>query len=172
MLRSFAKVLPLTLLAACGGGSSGPAPLPTPSVRAAFAPHGLVDQIEIEAVDRLPLRMAALVGPDGTATPSGPIDVNRTERFAAGQFVANDPWRAGIAGGSGNAVLAAEPQTAATFRAQSEILATFSHASILLPDSGEYRRNWRAYRIQLTFGSAPGPVETREIPAPEPPPAR
>jgi hypothetical protein len=171
MRRLTAIVLPLMLLAACGG-DSGPAPLPTPSVRASFTPHGLADAIEVEAVDRLALRTAELVAPDGTTTPSGPIDVNRTERFAAGQFVANDPWRAGIAGSSGYGVLAANPQTAATFRAQSELLTTISHASILLPDAAEYRRNWRAYRIRVGFGIPPGQTETREIPAPEPLTAR
>src|SRR5258706_12341516 len=89
MRRLTVIVLPLMLLAACGG-DSGPAPLPTPSVRARFTPHGLADAIEVEAVDRLALRTAEPGGPDGTTTPSGPIDVNRTERFAAGQVVAND----------------------------------------------------------------------------------
>jgi hypothetical protein len=45
-----------------------------------------------------------------------------------------------------------------------------STASILLPDPVEYRRDWQGYRIRLGFGDPPGAVETRELPAPEPPP--
>jgi hypothetical protein len=51
-----------------------------------------------------------------------------------------------------------------------QLLATVSSAEIALPDPVVYRRDWRRYRIRLTFGTPPGEVETREIPAPEPPP--
>ena len=50
------------------------------------------------------------------------------------------------------------------------LLAMLSTASIPLPDEVEYRRDWRSYRIRLTFGDPPGEVETRELAAPEPPP--
>ena len=58
------------------------------------------------------------------------------------------------------------PQQRAAF------LAMISTASIPLPDPVEYRRDWRSYRVRLSFGDAPGEVETREVDAPEPPPGR
>jgi hypothetical protein len=45
-----------------------------------------------------------------------------------------------------------------------------STADIPLPDPVAYRRDWRKYRIRLTFGTLPGEIETHEIAAPEPPP--
>ena len=45
-----------------------------------------------------------------------------------------------------------------------------SNASIPLPDPVAYGRDWRSYRIRLSFGDPPGEVETRELDAPEPPP--
>ena len=50
------------------------------------------------------------------------------------------------------------------------LLAMVSTASIPLPDPVEYRRDWRSYRVHLSFGDGPGEVETREVDAPEPPP--
>ena len=43
-------------------------------------------------------------------------------------------------------------------------------ASISLPDPVEYLRDWRSYRIRLSFGDPPGETETREVAGPEPPP--
>jgi hypothetical protein len=62
------------LLAACAG--SGPAPVPTDQFRADFPPGGIANQIEVTAVDRLPLRAAELVAPDGRATPASSINAN------------------------------------------------------------------------------------------------
>ena len=51
------------LLAACP--DSGLPPVVTDQIRARFPPGGVVDVIEIDAVNRLPLRKAELVAPDG-----------------------------------------------------------------------------------------------------------
>ncbi|MGA8550040.1 MAG: hypothetical protein WB678_07360, partial [Stellaceae bacterium] len=56
-------------------------------------------------------------------------------------------------------------------RTQTTLLAIVSSASIPLPDPVAYRRDWQKYRIRLHFGTPPDQVETREIPAPAPPPA-
>ena len=41
-----------------------------------------------------------------------------------------------------------------------------------VPDEIAYRRDWRSYRIFLSFGDLAGEVERRVLPAPEPPPNR
>jgi hypothetical protein len=51
-----------------------------------------------------------------------------------------------------------------------QVLAVLSQAEIPLPDPIAYRRDWANYRVRLSFGIAPGEIETREIPAPAPPP--
>jgi hypothetical protein len=51
-----------------------------------------------------------------------------------------------------------------------KLLAMASTASIPVPDEIGYRRNWRSYRIFLSFGDLAGEVERRVLPAPEPPP--
>ena len=58
----------------------------------------------------------------------------------------------------------------AALQGQQQLLANVSTAEIALPDPVAYRRDWRRYRIRLTFGTPPGEVETRDIAAPEPPP--
>jgi hypothetical protein len=61
-------------------------------------------------------------------------------------------------------VITGAPQGDAT------LLEMVSTASIPLPDEIEYRRDWRSYRIFLSFGDLAGEVERRVLPAPEPPP--
>ena len=61
-------------------------------------------------------------------------------------------------------------QAGAALQGEQQLLATVSTAEIALPDPVAYRRDWRRYRIRLTFGTPPGEIETREIAAPEPPP--
>ena len=51
-----------------------------------------------------------------------------------------------------------------------QLLAMASTASIPVPDEIGYRRDWRSYRIFLSFGDLAGEVERRVLPAPEPPP--
>jgi hypothetical protein len=49
------------------------------------------------------------------------------------------------------------------------LLAMVSTASIPLPDAIAYRRDWRSYRVFLSFGDLSGEVERQVLPAPEPP---
>ena len=74
-MRLAAALLTSALLTACGP-ESGLAPLPTDQVRARFPPGGVANAIEVDAVDRLPLRTAELVAPDGEATPASYLHVN------------------------------------------------------------------------------------------------
>ena len=165
------RIAAALLLTACGA-ESGLAPLPTDQVRARFSPGGVVDVIEVDAVDRLPLRTAELVGPDGEATPAFYLHVNPSPSVTYYQRSADSPY-GGTTFGTGDlaagvpfpADLAGAPQGNAT------LLAMVSTASIRLPDEVAYRREWRSYRIFLSFGDLAGEVERRVLPAPEPPPA-
>ncbi len=156
------SLLPFLLVAACTG--SGPAPLPTASVSASFPPHGLADTIVIQTADRLPLRQAELIAPDGTAIPSESIDVTDSPRITG---VPGLP--AELSGASPAELILPNPVAAPALRSQGETLIVVSQASIVLPDPVAYRRDWQKYRIRLRFGSAPGAVEWREIVAPAPP---
>ncbi len=171
MRRVLPILLPLFLLGGCdGGGASGP-PSPIEQVRAGFPKGGLVDTIAIDALDRLPLRGAELVAPDGTTTPAGYIDVNASPTVVTGQWIAGNPGPDTLAGAGSAAVLRMpNAQAAAAIEGQQQLLATISTAEIALPDPIAYRRDWRKYQIRLTFGTPPGDIETREIAAPEPPP--
>lgn len=157
----------LILLAACAG--SGPTPLPSDAVRVSFPAHGIADQIEIEAVGRLPLRQAALIAPDGKATAANAIEAHPSDTLTASQSVANRPYAGTLTGPAGAQPSVPLPAGAAP-QSQTRLLAMVSTASIALPDPVAYRNNWRRYRIELRFGSPPGPIESKTLPAPKPPP--
>jgi hypothetical protein len=167
-MQAVFAILTIVLLAACA--DDGLSPLPSDQVRARFAPGGVIDVIEVDAVNRLPLRRAELVSPDGQATPASYLNVDPSPSVTSYQGMPNGPY-AGDALGVGNiapgmplpAVTGGAPQQRVTF------LVIVSSASIPLPDPVEYRRDWRNYRIRLSFGDAPDQVETREVNAPEPP---
>jgi hypothetical protein len=172
LLAPLAVLVPLVLIAGCeGGGAPSPGPLgPTEELRVSFPKGGLADTIAIDAIERLPLRAAVLVAPDGTAVAATGIDVVDSPRFATGQWAAGDPWRNALAGGGAGAALMPHPEAGAALQGQQQLLATVSTAQIALADPVAYRRDWRKYRIRLTFGTPPGETETRDIAAPEPPP--
>ena len=72
--RSILSILWFILLAACG--DSGPAPVPSDQIRASFPRGGVVDVIEVDTVNHLPLRSAALIAPDGQVTQTSYLAVN------------------------------------------------------------------------------------------------
>jgi hypothetical protein len=171
------RVVPLLLLLLLPLAGCAEAPPPAPETVAArlqvgFPPRGLVDTIAIDAVERLPLRSADLVAPDGGVTPARYLSVAASPTFATGQIVAANPWQHAVAPHNEIPALAVEnPQAAAALQGREQLLATVSTAEIALPDPVAYRRQWRHYKIRLVFGTPPGEVETRIIPAPAPPPA-
>jgi hypothetical protein len=162
-----AFLLTLAFVVACGP-ESGLAPLPTDQVRARFPPGGVVNSIEIDAIDRLPLRTAELVAPDGQATPASYLHVSASPSVTFYQRQIDTPYEGNLSGignvGPVPAVVSGAPQ------GDAQLLAMVSTASIPLPDEIEYRRDWRSYRIFLSFGDLAGEVERRVLPAPEPPP--
>jgi hypothetical protein len=169
-MRLAACLSMFAFLAACGAESGLP-PLPTDQVRVRFPPGGVVNVIEVDAVDRLPLRTAELVASDGQATPAFYLHVNPSPGVTFYQRFPDSPYGGSTFGISSLASgvpfpadLAGAPQGDAT------LLAMVSTASIRLPDEVAYRREWRSYRIFLSFGDVAGEVERRVLPAPEPPP--
>ena len=166
-MRAAAFLLMLALVAACSPESGLP-PLPTDQVRARFPPGGVVNSIEVDAVDRLPLRTAELVSPDGKATPASYLHVSASPSVTFYQRQIDTPYEGNLFG-IGNvapvpAVVTGAPQ------GEAQLLAMVSAASIPVQDEIEYRRDWRSYRIFLSFGDLAGEVERRVLPAPEPPP--
>ena len=169
-MRAAACLVSLALVAGCSGEDGLP-PLPTDQVRARFPPGGIADAIEIDAVDRLPLRRAELVAPDGEATAASYLQVDSSPSVAFQHRFVDSPY-AGNAFGMANIApdtpfsgdIGGAPQ------GRARLLAISSTASIPLIDEVAYRRDWRSYRIFLSFGDLPGEVERRVLPAPEPPP--
>jgi len=166
-MRVAASVMTLVLLAGCEGS---PASLPADQIRASFTPGGVANVIEVDSVDRLPLRKAELIDPGGSATPATWLHVNPSPSVTSYQEFPNSPYAGNVfgvgniaAGVSLHAELGGAPQGSA------QLLAMVSHASIPLPDPVEYRRDWSHYHIRLGFGDPPGEVYTRELAAPEPP---
>lgn len=176
MRRVLPICLPLVLLAACEASllpPAGPDAAPgrvaaSANLRAWFPPRAVVDTIEIDATDRLPLRAADLVAPDGTITHANDVNVAATPGSDNGQWQVGHLWDLPVA--SVSSLPGATPPPGlpdAAVSSQQRVLATVSTADVTLPDAVAYRRDWQHYRIRLTFGSSPGETETREIPAPE-----
>jgi hypothetical protein len=160
MRRVLPLFLPLFLIAGCDSGGASPSG-PSEQVHAAFPQGGIVDTIAIDAIDRLPLRAAELIAADGATIPARDIDVTASPTFAAGQWAAGNPWQTALAGAESTAALTMpNTQAGAALQGQQQLLATVSTAEIALPDPVAYRRDWRKYRIRLTFGTPPGETET------------
>jgi hypothetical protein len=166
-MRAGGFLLMLVLVSACAP-EGGLAPLPTDQLRARFPPGGVVNSIEIDAIDRLPLRTAELVSPDGQTTPASYLHVNPSPSVTFYQREIDTPYEGNVFGIHGTAPVSAVVTGAPQGNAQ--LLAMVSTASIPVPDEIEYRRDWRSYRIFLSFGDLVGEVERRVLPAPEPPP--
>ncbi len=168
-MRGVATILMMVLCAACADG--GLPSLAGDQVRVRFPAGSVVDVIEVDAVNRLPLRKVELIAADGHATPAAYLNVNPSPSVTSYQGLPNGPY-AGDAFGVGNIAAGMPPPalTAGAPQQRAAFLAMISTASIPLPDPVEYRRDWRNYRVRLSFGDAPGEVETREVDAPEPPP--
>ncbi|HEX3418148.1 MAG TPA: hypothetical protein VHT21_17350, partial [Stellaceae bacterium] len=96
-MRAAAFLLMLALVAACSPESGLP-PLPTDQVRARFPPGGVVNSIEVDAVDRLPLRTAELVSPDGQATPASYLHVSASPSVTFYQRQIDTPYEGNLFG--------------------------------------------------------------------------
>jgi len=168
-MRWATTILIMVFCVACGDG--GLPPLAGDEVRVGFPAGGVVDVIEVDAVNRLPLRKVELITADGQAIPAAYLNVDPSPGVTSYQGLSNGPY-AGDAFGVGNIAVGVPPLalTGGASQQRTAFLTMISTASVPLPDPVEYRRDWRTYRIRLSFGDAPGAVETREVDAPEPPP--
>jgi hypothetical protein len=147
----------------------GPA-TPTAHLRVGFG--GLVDTIEVSAIEQSPLREAALVAPDGTVVLANYITVSANPRVATGQWSLANRWDEPASADNALAALTLpNMQAGAALRSNQQLLAMVSRADLPLPDPVAYRRDWRDWRIRLTFGTPPGELQTMVIAAPEPPPS-
>ncbi len=171
MMRIAAGLLTILALAACSGAGP-PSALPSDQTRASFPAGGVVNQIEVYAVDRLAMRSAELISPDGHATAATSVSANPAPTETVSQQFPTGPnpgaqFAVGSIGSNALSpgIVGAAPQT------QARLLATVSTASIAVPDPVAYRRQWQQYRIRLNFGQPPDEVETRDIAAPAPLPA-
>src|SRR5579863_197439 len=170
MPRLLPSLLPFLLIAGCEGGALPAGPPPAQAqLKVSFPPRGLVDTIELDAVDRLPLRTAERVAPDGVVTESSYLNVNDSPSLATGQWAGGNSWADAVTGNNALAALSLQrSEGSAALRGQQQLLAIVSTAEITLPDPVAYRRDWQHYRVRLAFGTPPGEAETREIPAPAP----
>ena len=168
-MRGVAAILTFVFLAACADG--GLSPLTGDQVRVGFPAGGVADVIEIEAVNRLPLRKVELVAVDGRTTPASYLNVSASPSVTSYEGWPNGPYAGGAFGVGHIATgLSLPAPTGGAPQQRTAFLSMVSDASIPLPDPVEYRRDWRSYRVRLSFGDPPGEVETREVDAPEPPP--
>lgn len=165
----FWMILPcLAALVACTDAPP-PVAVPPPGMTASFPPGGLVNVIQVNALDALPLRTAELIAPDGGATPASSIEVDANPTVLAGQHAVRDPWRTSSLGPNGLNPMPDATSDPSAY-SQHQLLMTVSTAQIALPDAVAYRRDWQGYKIRLGFAGAGHALDTREIPAPEPPP--
>jgi hypothetical protein len=166
-MRGNAVLSLVVLLAGCSGG---PAPLPTGRIKAYFPPGGVADAIVVDALDRLALRDAELVAPDGRTAAAQSIVAQPAPAAGAAVALPSGSYFNGsiLAAASGNP--ASPGAVGGGAASEGRLLAVASQATIFLPDPAAYRRNWQKYRIRLRFG-APPDVERRDIAAPPPPPA-
>ena len=149
-MRRGVAMAALLLLAGCGGGDERG--LTPGTIAARFVRGGLADVIVVTSVDRLPLREAVLVTPDGDRIPAYSIDVDphpATERVP------------------GEAALLSTPGTP---RQSAWINTMASTALIRLPDPVQYAKNWRRSRIELRLGDPGGGEREETLAAPPSPP--
>jgi hypothetical protein len=149
-LRRVLALAALMLLGACAGASEENALTPG-TITARFIAGGLANVIVVNTVDRLPLRRAVLVLPDGERVPAYSIDVD--PRPAVEQI-------------PGEATLLATPGAP---RRSAWVNTMASTALIQLPDPAQYAKNWRNSRIELRLGDPGGDESEVTLAAPAAP---
>jgi hypothetical protein len=168
-MRRFWMILPCLLVLTACADAPPPATGPVADAQASFPRGGLVNVIQVDALDPLPLRTAELVAPDGSTTASNSLTVEANPVTLAGPHAFRDPWRSSSLGPNG-----INPAPDATVdpspNSTHQLLLTVSTAQIALPDAVAYRRDWAGYKIRLGFANAGDHLDMREIPAPQPPP--
>jgi hypothetical protein len=142
-------VAAILFVAGCAGEDEAWRGAPAPSVAARF--EGLSDVIVVGVSDRLPLRSATLVAPDGERVPAYSLDVRSSPVAAPSQE---------------QAIFMASPGVP---RQVTRIDVMSSTALILLPDPSRYAKGWRDWRIELRLGEPGDAGRDVTLAAPKPP---
>ena len=155
-MRHWARwaVAVLLLLGGCGDEFFGGEPVAGPqpgTITAAFQPGGLANVIVVTATDRVPLRSAVLVGPEGERQPAYSIDV--APNLVRSTSITADP------------VL----QTRGGLPSTTRIDIMRSTALIQLPDPVRYANTWRRCRVELRLGDPGAGEHDAMLAAPAPP---
>lgn len=165
LLRLPLILMPPLLAAGCDSGAAPP--VLQEHVDATFPRGGVANVIRIEALDRLPLRSAELVAPDGTATAATDLVVDPNPEANGGQEAVSDPWRSSTLTPNGISELPNGPFDSLT-HSRDKLLLMAASARIAVPDPVAYQRDWQKYRIRVGFDAGNGQIESREIAAPAP----
>ena len=113
---------------------------------------GLVNTIEVSAIQPEALRAAALVAPDGTLVPATDITVSANPRISTGQWSLSHTWNVAVDPANTLAALVLPSgQGGAALYSDQQLLTTVSRATIPLSDPVAYRRDWRDWRVRLTL---------------------
>ncbi|GIK97568.1 MAG: hypothetical protein BroJett029_17770 [Alphaproteobacteria bacterium] len=164
-MRRFAACLAFALLAACSAGGGDIVSSP---VGAAFSlAEGRVGEIEVTVADRQPVETAALVAPDGEATPAHQIDRSKTVEDEGG-FMPS--FGVGVFGGSSGHVGTSVGINIPVGRSGAPHDPVIdSRARIRVPDMAAYRAGWQDWKIRIELGTGAADRRVMEIPAPRPP---
>lgn len=144
-----ALALAALLVAGCADDGAQWGGAPSESASARF--EGLSDVIVVTVVDRLPLRSAALVTPDGERVPAYSLDVSSSPVVAPSQETA---------------IFMASPGVP---RQVTRINVMSSTALIQLPDATRYAKDWRDWRVELRIGEPGSAGRDVTLEAPKPP---
>jgi hypothetical protein len=139
----------ILVVAGCAGDDAPWPGAPSESATARF--DGLSDVIVVNVVDRLPLRSAALVAPDGERVAAYSLDVRSSPIVAPSQEAA---------------IFMASPGVP---RQVTRIGVMSSTALIQLPDPTRYAKGWRDWRVELRIGEPGDTGRDVTLEAPKPP---
>jgi hypothetical protein len=145
-LRLAALLLPF--LASCGEGTVPPG---GPLERVSIAFTGLNDVIVVTAVDRLPLRSAVLVDPDGERIAAYSLDVSSSP----------------VVEPSPTELVLGSPGVPYKVTQVNAMVAT---ALIRLPDPTRYAKSWEQWHVELQLGDPGSGERDVTLPAPAPRP--
>jgi hypothetical protein len=139
----------ILVVAACAGDDVPWGGAPSEAASARF--EGLSDVIVVTVIDRLPLRSAELVAPDGERVAAYSLDVRSSPVVAPSQETA---------------IFMASPGVP---RQVTRLGAMSSTALIQLPDPTRYAKGWRDWRVELSIGDPGEAGREVTLPAPKPP---
>jgi hypothetical protein len=146
---AFGVVASILFVAGCADGDEPWRGAPVQSASASF--EALSDVIVVSVVDRLPLRSATLVAPDGERVPAYSLDVQSSPIVAPSQA---------------EVIFMASPGVP---RQVTRVDVMSSTALIQLPDPTRYAKGWHDWRVELRIGEPGDAGRDVTLEAPKPP---